>query len=129
MREDINNTSERAKLHDKKARCKCKYRMRWFYSKGAFLILVWTTLVSVAGDYIVVNLFHLLRRIFTTSVLKEKFVLLPAVLLILLVILLGWLADIKYGNYKVARFGLTLQFFGALTTSICLLLINYLHWK
>ncbi len=32
----------------KRRRCKCKYKIRWFYSKGAFLVLVWVLLSGLS---------------------------------------------------------------------------------
>ena len=29
-------------------KCKVKYRIRWFYSRGSFLVLVWNILITAA---------------------------------------------------------------------------------
>ena len=34
--------------------CKCKYRVRWFYSKEAFLVLVWIMLLTISY----ISVFH-----------------------------------------------------------------------
>ena len=114
--------SEKTQLLNKRTGCKCKNRVRWFYSKGAFLVLVWVTLVSVAGVSVLSRLLPLID-----SITPSKWIKVSAVILVVPMILSGWLADAKYGNYKVARFGLILQFFGTLSTTICSLFLDYLE--
>ena len=116
--------NEQTQLLNKRTGCKCKYRVRWFYSKGASLVLAWVFLVSVAGFSVV---FRLLLTIKDTA-LSQWIIVPPTVLMgVLSMILSGWLADAKYGNYNVARFGLILQFFGTLSTTICSLFLDYLE--
>ena len=33
-----------------KVKCKVKYRIRWFYSRGSFLVLIWNILIIAAVD-------------------------------------------------------------------------------
>ncbi len=47
--ERMDSTNSSSRDHTKPViRKRCKYQVRWFYSKGAFLILLWTTLISAA---------------------------------------------------------------------------------
>ncbi len=93
---------------------RCKYQVRWFYSKGAFLILFWIGSLVFVGT----SLINLLPR-------KEGFYWIDWIysLVVLLAVsvvpLIGWLADARFGNYKVARFGIFLMFLG--TVFNCLL--------
>ena len=88
--------------------CKIKYRVRYFYSKGAFLVLLWTTLLSVNLDQFCKNIlssFHN-NRISNYGL----FLLVP---LSFCIPLAGWLADAKFGNYKVFKVGSALSFLAA----------------
>ena len=84
---------------------KCKYRMRWFYSKGALLVLFWLLLVT----FVIISMMSVLP---STKYSTDGYWVYGASLLlsILTVPLTGWLADAKFGNYKVVRFGVWLLF-------------------
>ena len=90
---------------------KCKYRVRWFSSKGALLVLVWTILVQIVNSTA-----HRapvpLNWSLSISLALSGVVSAP---------LSGWLADAKFGNYKVFRVGAVLLFISAVMN--CLLLI------
>ena len=104
---------------------KCKYRVRWFSSKRALLVLLWTLLV-VVGCIIP-------AQITVNGTARGASV--PLSLLIPLFVLVvvsaplsGWLADAKFGNYKVFRVGAVLLFIS--TVINCLLLIlEELVWE
>ena len=84
---------------------KCKYRVRWFYSKGALLVLFWLLLIT----FVIISMMSVLPSIkYSTDGYWIYGVLL--LLSILTVPLTGWLADTKFGNYKVVRFGVLLLF-------------------
>ena len=87
---------------------KCKYRVRWFYSKGALLVLFWFLLIS----FVISSMLSVLPSI---KCLTEGYWVYGALLLlsILTAPLAGWLADAKFGNFKVARFGVWLLFLTA----------------
>ena len=89
-------------------RCRCKYRVRWFYSKGAFLILVWCLLMSMIATT-VTRFFYQLVNIHQ---FPDWISLIPYLFAVPVLPLSGWLADKKFGNYKVARFGLIVLFLG-----------------
>ena len=89
--------------------CKIKYRVRYFYSKGAFLVLFWTTLVSTAiveFDYpfwiTSHNIATYFRMVFAGIALFTCF---P---------LVGWLADAKFGNFKTFKIGAIVLFLATL---------------
>ena len=105
-------------------RCRCKYRVRWFYSKGAFLTLVWCLLVSMIATtearffYQLVNLHQF----------PDWIGLIPGIIAVLVLMISGWLADKKFGNYKVAiaRFGLIILFLGTSSVTIYTLFLGFL---
>ena len=104
-------------VSSQRVRMKCKYRMRWFSSKGAFLVLLWILLLTIALNLIVTTV--KLRR--DTLVHSALYFLGPIILAFVSAPLSGWLADANLGNYKVFRFGVVLSFISAVMN--CLILI------
>ena len=90
-------------------RC-CKYRVRRFYSKGALLVLIWTTLISATiwgcQGVLGTRINKILPRYHYVEII------LPAPFYICIPFF-GWMADAKYGNYKVFKFGSIVLFFAA----------------
>ena len=93
---------------------KCKYRVRWFYSKGALLVLLWILLVT----FVIASMTSVLPSIKHST--DGYWVHIYGVLLLLLILnmpLVGWLADAKFGNYTVVRFSVWFLFLA--TVFIC----------
>ncbi len=96
-----------------------KSKLRYFYSKGAFLVLVWIMLITSAMTF--------LNHIFIKSVSitsyphinDQRLLLLP---IIAFIPIAGWLADVRYGNFKVFKFGALLFFVSTVLTCICLIM-------
>ncbi len=78
------------------ARNGCKYRVRWFYSKGAFLVLVWIMLLAIACSS-VSHVFY--RRLDANFAISKWLFATPIVFGLLGAVFSGWLADAKLGNY------------------------------
>ena len=97
---------------------KCKYRMRWFSSKGAFLVLLWTQLLGIALCLITQTVDS--HRY--TTVLSKWVILIPIMFALVSAPLSGWLADAKFGNYKVFRVGVVLSFISAVINCLFLIL-------
>ena len=102
---------------------KCKYRVRWFSSKGAFLVLLWTLLAGIHSSllvYLVTDEFHLVT--YDPSATINRSLMIPLILIMFVSApLSGWLADAKFGNYKVFRVGAVLLFISAVM--FCLFMI------
>ena len=102
---------------------KCSYKARWFSSKGACLVLLWTLLiftVSFSLARFVADAVHIPGRL---SANLEWMILGPVLLVALFCApLSGWLADAKFGHYKVFRVGAVLLFISTLLN--CLLLVS-----
>ena len=94
---------------------KCKYRVRWLSSKGAFLVLLWTLL-----EVITCSLLNSLSK-YDISVPRNLLALIPITLFLVSAPLSGWLADAKFGNYTVFRVGAVLLFIS--TVLKCLFMI------
>ena len=96
-----------------------KYKLRYFYSKGAFLVLVWIMLITSAMTF----MFRMFTKPgviqFYSSHKDPRLLLIPV---IAFVPIYGWLADVRYGNFKVFRFGASLFFVSTVLTSVCLII-------
>ena len=106
---------------------KCKYRVRWFSSKGALLVLLWTLLVAVGCT----SSLHIIGNStahYASVPLKWSLSITSVLSGVVSAPLSGWLADAKFGNYKVFRVGAVLLFIS--TVMNCLLLIlEELVWE
>ncbi len=80
-------------------RKRCKYQVRWFYSKGAFLILLWTILISASIGSYITDLGQDILIKTGEGYSFQGFIALP----LIAIPLLGWLADAKLGNYRVFK--------------------------
>ena len=102
--------------------CKCKYRVRWFYSKGAFLVLVWIMLSTMAC----VSVSHVFQH---PNVFFPKWLsAIPVVFGLFGAVFSGWLADAKLGNYRVMKYSFVLLFFIFLFSSFFTLVPNIAHY-
>ena len=75
-------------------------------SKGAYLVLIWTLFIFTLS----ISLFILMRNTAILTVNRSIESCIPIVALLVSTPLSGWLADAKFGNYKVFRFGAVLLF-------------------
>ena len=105
--------------------CSISYKIRCFYSKGAFLILFWMSLIIltfVSVFFITLTVgFRGIDYIMTSF----EIALLPAVpiLLVIFAPIVGWIADARCGNYRVFRVGACLFFLSAVFGCICVLIL------
>ena len=106
---------------------KCKYRVRWFSSKRALLVLLWTLLVAVGCTSSLLIIGNSTNH-YASVPLKWSLSITSVLLGVVSAPLSGWLADAKFGNYKVFRVGAVLLFIS--TVMNCLLLIlEELVWE
>ena len=106
---------------------KCKYRVRWFSSKGAYLVLLWTMFVSI----VCFSLYYFINstaHLYDSSIHSEWLLPIPVGLAFLSAPLSGWLADAKFGNYKVFRAGAVLLFIATVINCLVLVL-EELVWE
>ena len=100
-----------------------RYRIRYFYSKGAFLVLFWTSLESVAA-WSVVSLYSTLIKGIKNIGWYSHIAFLPVFPVMLFAPLAGWLADSRFGNFRVFKFGAVLLLLSVLMTSVCTMLLQ-----
>ena len=89
---------------------KCKYQVRCFSSKGALLVLCWSLLATfgaVSSYFSYINHFDKELKISASPWLMS---IPPLTMVLVSAPLFGWLADVKFGYYKVLRFGIVMLF-------------------
>ena len=105
--------------------------MRWFYSKGAFLVLVWVRLLTVASIS-VLNTIKMygdqIRKDNFNFILPKWLPAIPLVFGLLGAVFSGWLADAKLGNYKVMKYCCVLLFFISLCFSTYTIVPGIMHY-
>ena len=105
---------------------RCKYKVRWFASKGALLVLVWTMLISIASALSAASFYQKLD-----STTRDPFILVSSLSLssvLLVAPLTGWIADSKLGNHKMFRFGIVFLFI-SMVVNCLFLLLESLVWE
>ena len=110
-------------------RCKCKYRVRWFYSKGALLVLAWTLSVSMVTWTLYKEMSIQISQQYMESNSHYRFTVIAPMAGVLAAPVFGWLADAKLGNYRVLKTGLVLIFVATVFNSVCLLTASVVTTK
>ena len=99
--------------------CRAQYRLRRFYSKGAFLILIWILLASTASG---IPLFMFLSFLTATEYSYFFYLIsLPFLVGFAFALLSGWIADALLGNYRTVKAAAVFLFISL--TLFCVLLI------
>ena len=88
--------------------CRVQYRLRWFNSKEAFLILIWILLASIASG---IPLFLFFSFLATGYRYLFYLISLPFVVGFVFALFSGLLADALLGNYRTVKAGAFLLFF------------------
>ena len=98
-----------------------QYRLRWFYSKGSYLVLIRILLANIAYGI----LFNLLLSFFVAKYSHLFYLLLlPLVAGLVSALLSGWLADALLGNYRTVIAGAVILY---LSLILCCVLQLTLH--
>ena len=104
---------------------KCKYKIRYFSSKGAYLVLLWTLLTA----FVEFSLYSSLTDIqVTLPIVKQAnwLISVPIAVALFSIPLTGWLADARFGNYRVFRAGTVILFISTVVNCLLLLLESQL---
>ena len=96
---------------------KPRYHLRRVKNKGAILVLIWSYFVSCLYFYISYNV----SRIYSHSVFS-----MIQTTVGLTIPLTGWLADIRFGRYKVIRFSLWTMWISSMLLTASLVIIHCL---
>ncbi len=103
-----------------------KYKIRFFYSKGAFLVLLWQALQS-ATWWSFTCLYKPIFDSYQKNSANIYFIALFAFgLFFLCAPLSGWLADTRFGNYKVFKVGMIAMFIA--TILLCVYVLFTSNW-
>ena len=100
-----------AELTRNNVKCKFKYRIRWFYSRGSFLVLIWNILILAA----VSSSFFFFQNMFSEWNTQVESVWLlfysvPFIVFLVCAPLCGWLADARFGNTEFSKLDLLCYF-------------------
>ena len=117
-----------AELTRNNVKCKFEYRIRWFYSRGSFLVLIWNLLISAAVSYP----FFFLRKLYSGLNAQVRSISLlfnsvPFIVFLVCAPLCGWLADARFGKYRVFKTGSILLFSAMVMLCLCLLVFSNKH--
>ena len=103
--------------------------MKFLLHKPATVVLLWTIFISVAFWHVsqLVNpvFQHLIKNI--SDELYSLLVFFPPAVLLITIPLSGYLADSRFGNFKVFRAGCVLLFLGSVLVCVCLLVVTNLN--
>ena len=114
-----------AELTRNSVKCKFKYRIRWFYSRGSFLVLIWNILIlaAVSSSFF---LFQNMLSGWNTQVesISLLFYSVPFIVFLVCAALCGWLADARFGKYRVFKTGSALLFSAVVMLCLCLLVFS-----
>ena len=114
-----------AELIRNNVKCKFKCRIRWFYSSGSFLVLILNLLIlaSVSSQYFLSeNLYSGLSTQFNTNSWIVFSV--PLIVSFVCAPLCGWLADARFGKYRVFKAGTVLLFSAVVFFCLCSLVYS-----
>ena len=114
-----------AEVTRNKVKCKVKYRIRWFYSRGSFLVLVWNILITAAvgsQTFLTEKLcFGLTTQLYTISWIIYS---VAIITLLVCTLLCGWLADARFGKYRVFKTGSVVLFSVVVMLCLCSLVFS-----
>ena len=102
-----------------------KYKPRWIKSKGALLLLMWILLTCIACAP---HINYLSEVSHSRYHLPKGVTVIPLVIGCLSTLLVGWLADTKFGNYRLFKAGLVMLFIYTVLNCL-LLLVEALLWE
>ena len=105
--------------------CKLRYRVRWFSSKGAFLVLLWSILLNFSAGSLSTAYRTFSRNKLDSTTVTFLADFLPYIAWGIFNPLAGWLADFYFGTYRVTRFGVLLLFLSTIVNCILFQLANY----
>ena len=109
--------------------CSFKYRIRWFNSKGAALVLVWNLLISASAWYLFRVDTILLSGMNSNDSNRTSFWIYHGAVCGLFLVcapLSGWLADARLGNYKVFKIGCVFVFFASVMACVDVMVLRNL---
>ena len=111
-------TSESNATENKVRKCfKPRCRLRRIKNRGAVLILIWSYCVSSLYFYISYNASRVYSYVVFAMIQITVGLTIP---------LAGWLADIRFGRYKVTRFSMWTMWISSLLLIASLVILQYL---
>ncbi len=97
----------------------CKYRVRKFYSKGAYLVLAWALFVSAAA-----SAFNSLIETLFIDYPQWLIITITLAFFLPIIFCLGFLANSKLQDYTIVRIGIITMFLATIAFSIYFLILG-----
>jgi peptide/histidine transporter 3/4 len=102
--------------------CRISYRMRKLKTKGAILVLMWSFVVTgvlyyLLNNYILLASYH---DLVITSIMTIIGVTLPVA---------GWLADVRFGRYKVMRCSIWTMWIGSVLLTMVYVVFSLIEFS
>ena len=100
------------------------YRMKLLITKAAALVLLWTLCLCTASwsvEELIGPVYKGLAKSKGMAHLTYLIAMPSTVLVLIALPLSGWLADSRFGNFKVFRAGCVLMFLGNVLLRVCVL--------
>ena len=120
LKQVVNPDTTSEMTENKVRKCfKPRYRLRRVKNRGAVLILIWSYCVSSLYFYIS----HNASRVYSYPVFA-----MIQITVGLIIPLAGWLADIRFGRYRVIRFSLWTMWISSLLLTASLVTLQYLDF-
>ncbi len=101
--------------------------MRFFHSKAAALVLVWSLCFAISlwsSGAMTGPVYSGLKIIMDDNFLFGIVGTIPLVVLVISIPCSGWFADAKFGNFKVFKNGSVILFVGSVLVSVCTLAVT-----
>ena len=96
--------------------CRISYQPRRLRNKGAMLVLVWMFLMMIAFRFTIAKGFKFLHGdFFTTVTIATIGMIMP---------IAGWLADVRFGRYKVICWSIWTMWIGCLLLAASYVVVN-----
>jgi dipeptide/tripeptide permease len=96
------------------------YRMRKLKTKGAILVLMWSFMVTGVFNYLLNSVLASYHDLVSTSIMTIIGVTLPVA---------GWLADVRFGRYKVMRFSIWTMWIGSVLLTIVYIVFSLIEFN
>ena len=118
--DNTSSISNESSIAEKRVRrCfKPRYRLRKVKNRGAILILIWSYCISSMYFYISYNALRVYSYLVFAMVQISVGFMIP---------LAGWLADIRFGRYKVVRFSMCTMWISSLLLTASLIILQSLN--
>ena len=102
------------------ARCRITYRMRKLKTKGAILILIWSSMIMNVFYCLLNSLLVSYHDSISTSVMTIIAVTLP---------IAGWLADVRFGRYRIIHCSIRTMWISSVLLTVAHVVFSFIEYS